>query len=130
MKFRNILSGFSVMLFLVILAACSPSTVTSTAAPVSATFAISPVEATAITTSTLNQPTPAVTTAGPSTPMAGATLLQTGCTGCHGLGMVTRDRFNAAGWKLVVDDMIGRGANLSPSEETILIDYLTKTYGK
>ena len=72
----------------------------------------------------------AATTAPAAGDGDGKALLQERCTVCHGLGMVTRDRFNAAGWKLVVDDMIGRGANLSPSEETILIDYLTKTYGK
>ncbi len=59
----------------------------------------------------------------------GRTLLVTACAQCHGLKTITSTRDGAAGWKNSVQEMILRGAQLSPAETDTLIQYLTKNFG-
>jgi cytochrome c5 len=85
-----------------------------------------------------SQPTSAPTTApgggstspttGNSTGLDGATILQNACQSCHGLGIVTSQHQDTAGWTRTVDNMINRGASLSADERTALIAYLAATY--
>jgi glyoxylase-like metal-dependent hydrolase (beta-lactamase superfamily II) len=56
-------------------------------------------------------------------------ILEKGCTSCHDLNRVTSKNLSQAEWQGVVDQMKGRGAELSDAETSILIDYLVKTYG-
>lgn len=69
-----------------------------------------------------------------STPTAaaadGLTLLNSRCTVCHKLGPVTSQQHTKDEWTQIVNQMAQRGAILSSSEETILIDYLTANYGR
>jgi mono/diheme cytochrome c family protein len=58
----------------------------------------------------------------------GATLLQTRCSVCHGVNRVTSRTGTADEWKMVVDNMINRGAQLTPQEEQTLVTYLAQTY--
>ena len=60
----------------------------------------------------------------------GATLLQERCAVCHPLSRVTAKHLSSDEWKSVVDSMVKRGANLTPDEQTILIDYLAANLGK
>ena len=74
-----------------------------------------------------------ITSASPtssSTSNDGATLIQERCTACHPLSRVENARFSAANWKIVVDTMIARGAQLTPEEETIVVNYLATKYGQ
>ncbi len=62
-------------------------------------------------------------------PGDGRTLLVTACAQCHGLKTVTSIRDGSAGWKNFVQEMILRGAQLTPAETDTLVQYLTKNFG-
>jgi cytochrome c-type biogenesis protein CcmH/NrfF len=72
------------------------------------------------------------TTAAPASTTAvdGATLLQERCTVCHTLSRAESSRHTAADWKTIVDMMISRGAQLTPDEETVVVNYLASKYGQ
>ncbi len=59
----------------------------------------------------------------------GATLVQERCTVCHSLDRIMGAHYTAVEWKSVVDTMIAAGAQLTPQEETIVVDYLAAYYG-
>ncbi len=63
-----------------------------------------------------------------STPADGQSLLQTRCTQCHSLSRVTTSQQNSTQWKATVDKMIRNGAELTPQEEQVLVNYLAQTY--
>lgn len=71
------------------------------------------------------------TTLSPSSTSSvdGASLVQERCTACHSLSRVQNARFSAAEWKTVVDLMISRGAQLTPDEETVVVNWLAVNYG-
>jgi mono/diheme cytochrome c family protein len=58
----------------------------------------------------------------------GQTLLQQRCSVCHGVNRVTSHTGTADQWKMVVDQMINNGAQLSSQEEQTLVTYLAQTY--
>jgi uncharacterized protein YceK len=58
----------------------------------------------------------------------GQTLMQTRCTECHSLSRVISAHMTSSQWKRTVDKMILNGAQLTPSEEQVLVDYLAKNY--
>ncbi len=79
------------------------------------------------------QPTaPAQATANPvatSAPAAdGASLVESRCTVCHPLDRVKAAKKNKDQWTATVAKMISNGAKLTSAEQTIVIDYLSKTY--
>jgi cytochrome c-type biogenesis protein CcmH/NrfF len=57
------------------------------------------------------------------------TLVEERCTVCHSLNRIQTARYSAADWKTVVDTMITRGAQLSPEEESVVVDWLVANYG-
>ena len=62
---------------------------------------------------------------------AGAALLQRACAGCHGAEVVTHYNYETPdGYRDIVNAMIGVGAQLTPQEVPVLVDYLFATYGK
>ena len=67
-------------------------------------------------------------TLGASNGLDGATIMQNACQSCHGLGIITSQHQDAAGWTRTVDTMINRGASLTADERTALIAYLAATY--
>ncbi len=69
------------------------------------------------------------TTPSSTSALDGATLVQERCSVCHPLSRVTQSRFTAEQWKLVVDQMIARGAELTPEEEIVVVNYLAANYG-
>ncbi len=73
--------------------------------------------------------TTVVTPLDPTTTMDAATLVQERCTVCHSLDRIQGARYSAAEWKVVVDRMISHGAQLTPQEETIVVDWLVANYG-
>lgn len=59
----------------------------------------------------------------------GSTLLQERCTVCHNLSRVERAKHTPEEWQTTVNRMIGKGAKLTSDEKTLLIEYLSTTYG-
>lgn len=59
----------------------------------------------------------------------GSTLLQERCTVCHNLSRVERAKHTPEEWQTTVNRMVGKGAKLTSDEKTLLIEYLSTTYG-
>lgn len=59
----------------------------------------------------------------------GERLLQERCTECHGLDRTTSAQKTRAEWDSTVTRMMGKGAELSDEEKTVLVDYLAESYG-
>jgi cytochrome c5 len=78
--------------------------------------------------STVTQPPVKTATVAPVTP-DGAALLNDRCTICHSLDRVTSLRNTADQWNKIVSRMIQNGAQLTPAEQKVLVNYLAKTYG-
>ncbi|MEI7988330.1 MAG: hypothetical protein WCI88_04765 [Chloroflexota bacterium] len=72
----------------------------------------------------------APTSAAADGSLDGKTLTEDRCSACHSLRKAVSRPFTPDDWKIVVDNMIGRGANLSDAERTAVTDYLAKTYAK
>jgi len=60
----------------------------------------------------------------------GATLVSERCTACHSISRVESSRLSAAEWGALVDQMIARGAQLTPAEKTVVVSYLAANFGK
>jgi cytochrome c-type biogenesis protein CcmH/NrfF len=70
------------------------------------------------------------TTPASTSALDGATLVQERCSVCHPLGRVESASHTAAQWQTIVNTMISRGAQLTPEEKTVVINYLTANFGK
>lgn len=67
----------------------------------------------------------------PSLPDAPAkAVMMKSCTACHEIDTVTAVRRTRIGWQQTVDDMAGRGAEGTDDEMNLIVDYLTKYFGK
>lgn len=65
-----------------------------------------------------------------TTALDGATLIQERCSVCHPLSRVEGTKRTAADWKLIVGMMVSRGAQLTPDEETVVVNYLAANFGQ
>jgi cytochrome c5 len=72
--------------------------------------------------------TPTPTPAASATTGEGALLVEERCTVCHSLARIQSAHKTEAEWKATVDQMIRHGAQLTPEEETIVVQYLAATY--
>jgi cytochrome c5 len=59
----------------------------------------------------------------------GKDIVATACTQCHGLKLIVALRDGPVGWKRFVNDMILRGAQLTPEEADTVSQYLAKNFG-
>ena len=59
----------------------------------------------------------------------GKDLVAAACTQCHGLKLIMTLRDGPVGWKRFVNDMILRGAQLTPEEADTVSQYLAKNFG-
>ena len=59
----------------------------------------------------------------------GKDIVAVACTQCHGLKLIVALRDGPVGWKHFVDDMVLRGAQLSPQEADTVAQYLAKNFG-
>ena len=75
-------------------------------------------------------PSAASSTPASTTALDGATLVQERCSRCHPLTRVESSSHTSAEWKTIVDQMIARGAQLTPDEETLVVSYLATNFGK
>jgi hypothetical protein len=60
----------------------------------------------------------------------GSDLVKAKCTLCHDIGNIVRIRQSREEWQDTLKVMIRRGAPITPADETIIVEYLTKHYGK
>ena len=58
----------------------------------------------------------------------GSALVQRTCTSCHSIATVTSQRLSQSGWEATVENMISRGAQATPDEQTQIVDYLAKNF--
>lgn len=59
----------------------------------------------------------------------GKDIVAVACAQCHGLKLIVALRDGPVGWKHFVDDMILRGAQLTPQEADTVAQYLAKNFG-
>jgi cytochrome c5 len=59
----------------------------------------------------------------------GRELVAVACSQCHYLGAIAKIRNGPAGWRIFVDNMVLRGAQLNPSEVDKVVDYLARNLG-
>ena len=79
--------------------------------------------------------TPAPTSLSPTAtfapdvhPADGPTLMQDRCSECHSIALIESARGSAQDWQALVDRMVNFGAELSPQEQQVLVQYLAQTY--
>lgn len=127
MRKRTLFFICMVLLVGALLASCGSSSTSATTIPATA------IPATEIPATTL----PATSISATSAPTAesntgstldGQALMQERCTVCHSLDRVESKHQTADQWKKTVDRMISNGAQLTPQEEQVLVDYLAQTY--
>jgi cytochrome c5 len=58
----------------------------------------------------------------------GKALLETACSNCHDLDLVSNRTGTQAEWQEVVERMNGRGAGVADKDIPVLVAYLVKTY--
>jgi hypothetical protein len=58
----------------------------------------------------------------------GQSLVEDRCTECHNLTRTTNAAKSAEEWQTTVERMVSKGANLSPAEQEVVIQYLAETY--
>lgn len=61
---------------------------------------------------------------------AAKAMILRSCTSCHVLSKTTEARKDEAGWRGNVKDMVSLGAKLRPEEETAVVAYLVKHFGR
>lgn len=59
-------------------------------------------------------------------PGPGLDLINERCVSCHTVSMITSRPKDAAGWATTLQQMASRGAEVSPEEMAVIIDYLVK----
>jgi len=59
---------------------------------------------------------------------AGKDIVARVCSGCHGLGQVTRQKRSANAWKDLVAQMVDNGAKATPEELASIVAYLSKNF--
>ncbi len=65
----------------------------------------------------------------PLPPGDGRDIVAVTCSQCHGLNALTQLRQGAKAWRHQIYDMIERGAQVSPSEIDVMVNYLTTHLG-
>jgi cytochrome c5 len=67
--------------------------------------------------------------ADPLPPGDGHDLVAVACSQCHFLSTIAKIRDGASGWRLYVDNMVLRGAQLTPAEVDTVVNYLALNLG-
>ena len=71
----------------------------------------------------------AAQTADPLPAGDGHDLVAVACSQCHPLSTIAKIRDGAAGWRLYVNNMVLRGAQLTPAEADTVVTYLASNMG-
>jgi cytochrome c5 len=67
--------------------------------------------------------------ANPLPPGDGRDIVAVACSQCHYLGTIAKIRDGAAGWRVYVNNMVLRGAQLTAPEIDKVVDYLSLNLG-
>ena len=59
----------------------------------------------------------------------GRDIVSVACSQCHYLGTIAKIRDGAVGWRFYVNNMVLRGAQLTPAEIDTVVDYLALNLG-
>jgi mono/diheme cytochrome c family protein len=59
----------------------------------------------------------------------GKKVLEKECGGCHGVALFLGRHESRDAWGRTIENMIGRGARVTPADMELMADYLTKFYG-
>jgi cytochrome c5 len=51
------------------------------------------------------------------------------CLSCHDLRPIQTAAYDKAGWTIVIDSMIQKGAEVKTSDKPVLLDFLTRNHG-
>ena len=62
-------------------------------------------------------------------PGPGLDLINQRCIFCHNTVQVFSQRKTAEAWSATIEQMANRGAEVSPEEMKVIVDYLAKNYG-
>lgn len=62
-------------------------------------------------------------------PGAGLDLINERCVFCHNSAQIFSEHKTAPAWAATVEQMANRGAEVSPEEMKVIVDYLSKNYG-
>jgi hypothetical protein len=108
--------------------AIPPTTILPTAIPPT-TIPPTAVPPTAIPPQPTETPSPATALPAEAPALDGATLLDTRCSVCHSADRPRQAKKTREQWDQTVTRMVGKGAQLTEAEKTVLLDYLAKTYG-
>jgi uncharacterized lipoprotein YehR (DUF1307 family) len=63
-----------------------------------------------------------------SAPLDGKALTEERCTKCHDLTRVEQAKKTTEEWKVNVERMVGKGAQLNAEEQAAVIEYLSEAY--
>lgn len=58
----------------------------------------------------------------------GAEVARSACLSCHEADLIRQQRLTRAGWDRELDKMIRWGANVTPAERAVLLDYLAANW--
>jgi cytochrome c5 len=64
-----------------------------------------------------------------TTPDKGEQLQNAACLSCHDLRPIQTAALDKAGWTMVLDSMIEKGAEVKPADKPALVDFLTRNHG-
>src|SRR5207247_7015150 len=58
----------------------------------------------------------------------GKSIVETACTTCHAVTMITNAGHTSADWKLLMERMVSAGAEVPPNQIAMVTDYLAKSF--
>jgi cytochrome c5 len=74
---------------------------------------------------------PSAATAAPSAPQSEAgAILQTSCSICHEVSVITDAKKSEADWEATLNRMVAQGASITPAEFATLKTYLVANYSE
>jgi cytochrome c5 len=70
-----------------------------------------------------------VVAAQDTAPDKGEQIQNGACLSCHDLRPIQTAAYDRAGWTMVVDSMIDKGAEVKPADKPVLVDFLFRNHG-
>ncbi len=135
-KYTLVLGLFIILLLVVTMSACTPSTPTPppaetpTEAPTPESVPPTETEPPPEEATPETEPSPEATPPPEEPELDGEALLEERCTDCHSLDRVAQRSYTREQWENTVDRMIDRhGAELDDEEREVVLDYLVENYG-
>jgi cytochrome c5 len=64
-----------------------------------------------------------------TTPDKGEQIQNGACLSCHDLRPIQTAAYDKAGWTMVLDSMLEKGAEVKAADKPVLVDFLTRNHG-